>query len=319
MDKIFKANSYNAEADICFLNGDVFKKIKTIPNESISLIISSPPYNINKEYEEKKAFDVYLKEMQPLLKELKRVLKNDGAICWQTGNYLTKSTARRPAEIFPLDIFYYDEFKRLGFKLRNRVVWHFRSGMHAKQRLSGRYETMMWYTKSDDFIFNLDSIRVPQKYQGKVFPKGHKKAGQLSGNPAGMNPSDFWTIDELIADEFDRGIWDFPNVKANHPEKTNHPCSFPIELVERCVKAFSKKGDVILDPFAGVGSTAIGAIKNSRKAIVCELDTTYIKLAKERINLFEKGKLSFRKLGMKIKEATGKVAEKKFEQNKLSS
>ena len=317
MGKIFnfnQAQSYKQDSDVCFIEGDVFANIKKIPDESVNLVISSPPYNLNKEYEEKKAFDIYLKDMQPLLHELKRVIKNDGAICWQLGNYLTKSTSKKPAEIFPLDIFFYNEFKSLGFKLRNRIIWHFRSGMHAKKRLSGRYETMMWFSKSDDFIFNLDQIRVKQKYQGKVFPKSHKKAGQLSGNPNGMNPSDFWIFD-YMADEFKSGIWDIPNVKANHPEKTQHPCSFPIELVERCVKAFTNKGDVVLDPFSGVGSTGVGALKNHRKAIICELDKEYMSIAKKRVNLLEKGELPYRKIGTPIKEATGKVAKKVFEEN----
>ena len=317
MGKFFnfnQAQSYNQDSDVCFLEGDVFANIKKIPDESVNLVISSPPYNLNKEYEEKKAFDIYLKDMQPLLHELKRVIKNDGAICWQLGNYLTKSTSKKPAEIFPLDIFFYNEFKSLGFKLRNRIIWHFRSGMHAKQRLSGRYETMMWFSKSDDFVFNLDQIRVKQKYQGKVFPKGHKKAGQFSGNPNGMNPSDFWMFD-YMADEFESGIWDIPNVKANHPEKTQHPCSFPIELVERCVKAFTNKGDVVLDPFSGVGTTGVGALKNHRKAIICELDKEYMSIAKKRVSLLEKGELPYRKIGTPIKEATGKVAKKVFEEN----
>lgn len=317
MGKFFnfnQAQSYNQDSDVCFLEGDVFANIKKIPDESVNLVISSPPYNLNKEYEEKKAFDIYLKDMQPLLHELKRVIKNDGAICWQLGNYLTKSTSKKPAEIFPLDIFFYNEFKSLGFKLRNRIIWHFRSGMHAKQRLSGRYETMMWFSKSDDFVFNLDQIRVKQKYQGKVFPKGHKKAGQFSGNPNGMNPSDFWMFD-YMADEFEIGIWDIPNVKANHPEKTQHPCSFPIELVERCVKAFTNKGDVVLDPFSGVGTTGVGALKNHRKAIICELDKEYMSIAKKRVSLLEKGELPYRKIGTPIKEATGKVAKKVFEEN----
>ena len=220
MGKLFnfnQAQSYKQDSDVCFLEGDVFANIKKIPDESVNLVISSPPYNLNKEYEEKKAFDIYLKDMQPLLHELKRVIKNDGAICWQLGNYLTKSTSKKPAEIFPLDIFFYNEFKSLGFKLRNRIIWHFRSGMHAKKRLSGRYETMMWFSKSDDFIFNLDQIRVKQKYQGKVFPKSHKKAGQLSGNPNGMNPSDFWIFDYMAGNrkEDHAAVFDMPAPLSN--------------------------------------------------------------------------------------------------------
>ena len=306
---ISKSNSYDSEKDVCFILGDVFKQIKKIPDESINLIITSPPYNLNKEYEERKAFQTYLDEMNPLLNELKRVLKPNGSICWQVGNHIGKSKVGSTGEIYPLDIFYYEKFKDLNFQLRNRVIWHFRSGLHAQNRLSGRYETMLWFTKSDKYIFNLDDIRVPQKYQGKKYHKG-KKHGQLSGNPKGMNPSDFWS---LMDSEFELGLWDFPNVKANHPEKITHPCSYPIELVERCVLAFSEEGDTVLDPFAGVGTTILGAIMNDRKVIGCELSKEYMKVAKHRVTLLEKNELPYRKRGKPIAEASGSVAEKVFE------
>mgnify|MGYP000175245778 CR=1 FL=1 len=166
--------------------------------------------------------------MKPIIIELDRVLKKSGSICWQVGNYVKKG------EIFPLDVFYYDVFKELNYTLKNRIIWQFNSGMHASLRLSGRYETLLWFTKSPtEYTFNLNSIRVPQKYMGKT-----NKDGIPTGNPLGKNPSDFW---EILKSEYDGGVWKFPNVKANHPEKSIHPCSFPIELAERCVLAFSDK------------------------------------------------------------------------------
>lgn len=309
MKKRFKAASkFNKEADVTYIEGDVFKKIKSLPDESMNLIISSPPYNLNKSYEEKKAFHIYLYEMEELLEEIKRVLKKNGAVCWQVGNHLTKTGG--VSEIIPLDIKFYEMFKKLGFKLRNRIIWHFRSGFHAKQRLSGRYETMLWFTKSDKFTFNLNPIRVWQKYQGKTHYRGEKK-GKLSGNKKGMNPSDFWV---KMENEFDEGIWDFPNVKANHPEKTQHPCQFPIELVERCVLAFSKKGEIVFDPFAGVGTTLIAALKNDRKAVGCELFKEYIEETRTRVKNLQNGSLPYRERGLPIKKATGKVAKKVFEE-----
>src|SRR5262249_49329720 len=154
-------------------------------------------------------------------------------VCWQVGNFVEKG------EIFPLDIFFYDIFKDAGFKLRNRVIWHFEHGLHATRRLSGRYETILVFSKTDDYKFRLDSVRVPAKYPGKRAFKGSKR-GQPSGNPLGKNPSDVWSIVER---DWDRLVWDVPNVKANHPEKTEHPCQFPVELVERCVLAFTDEGD----------------------------------------------------------------------------
>ena len=130
-------------------------------------------------------------------------------------------------------IIFYDIFKKHALKLRNRIIWRFNHGLHASKRFSGRYETILWFTKSDSYTLNLDPVRVPSKYPGKLHFKGSKR-GLPSGNPLGKNPSDVW---EFVAREWDEELWDIPNVKANHPEKTIHPCQYPIELIERCVLA----------------------------------------------------------------------------------
>jgi adenine-specific DNA-methyltransferase len=276
--------------------GDTWKEVKKFPNEKFQLIITSPPYNIGKEYEVRKSLDDYLKQYKELLVELKRVLKPNGSICWQVGNY-TES-----GEIFPLDIEFYPIFKELGFKLRNRIIWHFGHGLHAKKRLSGRYETILWFTKSEDYYFNLDPIRVKQKYPGKLHYKGEKK-GLPSGNENGKNPSDFWddseTIEKLKTD-WESFIWEIPNVKANHKEKTNHPCQFPIELVKRCVLALSAEDDWVLDPFTGVGSTNAACILSNRNSIGIEQEKKYYVIAKDRIEIAKIGELKFRPLNKKI-------------------
>jgi len=318
--KIKKSKTFKKDSDFILLEGDCYNNIKKLPKNSVKLIITSPPYNLNKEYEDKDTLENYLYKIKPIIKEFKRVLKEDGSICWQVGNYVNKS------EIFPLDIFYYNLFKEEGYKLRNRIIWHFNHGLHGSKRLSGRYETMLWFTKSDNYTFNLDDIRVPSKYPGKTnykkmkLVKGKlvkdKNYGKLSGNPLGKNPSDYW---EIMTKEWELGFWEIPNVKANHPEKTLHPCQFPIELVERCVFAFTNEKDVVLDPFSGVGSSMLAAIKNDRVGIGCELDKGYIKIAYEKISLLEEGDLPYRELGKKVSEAKGKVAKipKEFEAYKL--
>ena len=318
--KIKKSKTFKKDSDFVLLEGDCYNNIKKLPKNSVKLIITSPPYNLNKEYEDKDTLENYLYKIKPIIKEFKRVLKEDGSICWQVGNYVNKS------EIFPLDIFYYNLFKEEGYKLRNRIIWHFNHGLHGSKRLSGRYETMLWFTKSDNYTFNLDDIRVPSKYPGKTnykkmkLVKGKlvkdKNYGKLSGNPLGKNPSDYW---EIMTKEWELGFWEIPNVKANHPEKTLHPCQFPIELVERCVFAFTNEKDVVLDPFSGVGSSMLAAIKNDRVGIGCELDKGYIKIAYEKISLLEEGDLPYRELGKKVSEAKGKVAKipKEFEAYKL--
>ncbi|MCZ7611916.1 MAG: site-specific DNA-methyltransferase, partial [Ignavibacterium sp.] len=196
----------------------------------------------------------------------------------------------------------YQIFKKHGLKLRNRIVWHFGHGLHASNRFSGRYETLLWFSKTDDYIFNLDNVRVPSKYPGKRHFKGPKK-GQPSGNPLGKNPSDIW---EIIEQDWDKEMWDIPNVKSNHPEKTEHPCQFPIELVERCVLALTDEGSWVLDPFAGVGSTVIGAIKNNRNGMGIEKEKEYCKIANKRIEDLKEGRLKIRPINKPIHKPTGK-------------
>ena len=277
-------------------HGDSLEFLKTVPDNSINLIVTSPPYNIGKDYEEKVTLKAYLKNQEIIIKQLYTKLKNEGSVCWEVGNYVNNG------EIYPLDIHFYDIFKKLGMKLRNRIVWHFGHGLHCKNRFSGRYETILWFTKTDNYVFNLDSIRVPAKYPGKRAYKGPNK-GKLSGNPLGKNPSDVWKI---IEKDWATAFWEFPNVKSNHPEKTIHPCQFPIELVERCILALTNKGDFILDPFCGVGTTLIAGLKHSRKVIGVDKELKYIKIAKQRILQFFDGSLKFRPLGKKLYQPTGR-------------
>ena len=203
--------------------------------------------------------------------------------------------------MFPLDIFYYQIFKKHGLQLRNRIIWHFGHGLHASNRFSGRYETILWFSKTDDYIFNLDNVRVPSKYPGKRHFKGPKR-GQVSGNPLGKNPSDIW---EIIQQDWDKEMWNIPNVKSNHPEKVDHPCQFPIELVERCVLALTEEGSWVLDPFSGVGSTVIGAIKHNRNAIGIEKENAYCRIAKKRIHELKEGTLKVRPINKPIHKPSG--------------
>ncbi|MBR1730278.1 MAG: site-specific DNA-methyltransferase [Selenomonadaceae bacterium] len=283
---------------------DALNYCRKISTGEFKLIITSPPYNIGKEYETKIGINKYLENMKPFLNEFVRVLSDDGSICWQVGNYVDDG------EVFPLDIYYYPLFKSLGLKLRNRIIWHFGHGLHCSKRFSGRYETILWFTKSDNYIFNLDDVRIPSKYPGKRYFKGSKR-GQISGNPKGKNPEDLWemTVDRLI-DDWDYQIWDIPNVKANHPEKVEHPCQYPVELVERCILALTNEGDKIYDPFAGVASTLIGALKNNRRAYGTELNEEYIKIGMQRIKLLSEDKLITRPIYQKIyvPKPTDKVA-----------
>jgi adenine-specific DNA-methyltransferase len=287
--------SYSDSNVITLHHGDSSIFLRTIPDRTISLIVTSPPYNIGKSYERKQDISAYLSEQEIVISELVRILEDSGSICWQTGNYVDEG------EVFPLDVFYYHIFKKHGLKLRNRIIWHFEHGLHASKRFSGRYETILWFTKSDDYIFNLDPVRIPAKYPGKLHFKGPNR-GQPSGNPLGKNPSDIW---EFLLEEWESCIWEIPNVKANHAEKTIHPCQFPIELVERCVLALTNENDRVLDPYSGVGSTLLAALMHGRKAIGVEKEEEYLSISKERIYQLFNGTLKTRPLGKPVHKPSG--------------
>jgi adenine-specific DNA-methyltransferase len=263
---------FEADYNIVVYEGDCLDLLKQIPDSSIQLIATSPPYNLGKEYEKRLKLDTYVQQQSHVIAESVRVLKETGSICWQVGNYVDKGS------IIPLDSILYPVFASLGLKMRNRIVWHFEHGLHCKKRFSGRYETINWFTKTDNYTFNLDPIRVPQKYPGKKHFKG-PLAGHYSGNPLGKNLSD---------------VWIFPNVKNNHVEKTNHPCQFPVELVERLVLSMTDQGDRVLDPFLGVGTSIIAAIHHRRKGIGAEIVPKYIEIARQRISDELRGELKTR-------------------------
>ncbi len=287
---------YRSDASIVLHHGDVNDFVSTIPDNSVSLIITSPPYNLGKDYEDRVSIEQYLEAQTPLIRQLYRVLKDDGSLCWQVGNFVDDG------EVFPLDILYYSIFKKLNLFLRNRIVWHFGHGLHASKRFSGRYETILWFTKSDKYVFNLDSVRVPSKYPGKRHYKG-PNIGKPSGNPLGKNPSDVW---EVLLRDWEEALWDIPNVKSNHPEKTIHPCQYPVELVERCILALTNDGDWVFDPYAGVGSSLIAAVIHNRRAIGSEKEAAYVDIARERLTAYFNGTLSVRPMGRPVYVPTGK-------------
>jgi len=272
MGKIAVSSTFDPTADFVLHEGDTLQLLRTLPDKLVKLVVTSPPYNLGKPYESRLLLDEYLQQQEEVIKECVRVLKPDGSLCWQVGNYV------KNGEIIPLDIVLFPIFASFGLHLRNRIIWQFGHGLHASKRFSGRYEVILWFTAGDDYTFNLDDVRVPQKYPSKKHFKGPKK-GELSGNPLGKNPSD---------------IWEIPNVKANHVEKTIHPCQFPVELVERLVLALTNENDWVFDPFLGVGSTAIAALIHHRKAMGAEIMPEYVQIARQRIQSAEEGKLRIR-------------------------
>ncbi len=283
MGKITVSDHYDPSAEMVLYEGDTLDLLRTLPDNVVQLVVTSPPYNLGKPYESRLDMADYISQQKTVIRECFRVLKPTGSICWQVGNYV------KNGEIIPLDIILYPIFAELGAHLRNRIVWHFGHGLHASKRFSGRYEVILWFTKSDDYVFNLDEVRIPQKYPEKKHFKGPKK-GELSGNPLGKNPTD---------------IWEIPNVKANHVEKTIHPCQFPVELIERLILSLTNENDWVLDPFMGVGSTAIASLIHQRHAMGAEIIKEYAEIAKERVNMAETGRLRIRPRDRQVYEPNG--------------
>lgn len=269
---------FDLKNKITLFQGDCMQLLKQIPDNSINLVVTSPPYNIGKEYEKKADIKAYYRWQARVIKECYRVLKDDGHICWQVGNYVDNG------EVIPLDILLYPIFTALGMKMRNRIIWHFGHGLHASKRFSGRHETIMWFSKKDHYYFNLDPVRVPQKYPNKKHFKGSRK-GELSCNPNGKNPSD---------------VWDIPNVKNNHIEKTAHPCQFPVGLIERLILSMTKADDIVLDPFMGVGSALVASLKNLRRCAGAEIQEKYVDIARKRIQATLDGTIQVRPMNKPV-------------------
>ncbi len=246
--------------DSIFL-GDTRALLATIPDGTVDLVVSSPPYNLGKEYESRVALDHYVAEQAEVLRECCRILKATGSIFWQVGSY------SEDGMLIPLDIRLFPVLESLKMRPRNRIVWARQHGLHGRRKFSCRYETILWFTKSDDFTFNLDAIRVPQKYQNKKAHKGDRK-GEYTCHPDGKNPGD---------------IWVFRNVKHNHEEQTIHPCQFPEDLIARIVLAATNEGEIVFDPYMGTGTVAVVARDLQRRFIGAELDPKYHKVAERRL------------------------------------
>lgn len=252
--------------------------MRPLESGSMKLIVTSPPYNIGKSYERRAPLDRYVQHQAQVIAECVRLLHPRGSICWQVGNHV------HDGEIYPLDIILYHVFKDHGLRLRNRIIWHFEHGLHCSKRFSGRHETILWFTKGDNYTFNLDPIRVPSKYPNKKYFKG-PKIGQLSGNPLGKNPGDLWII---------------PNVKNNHVEKTVHPCQFPVELIERLVLSMTDEGDAVFDPYMGVGTSVVGALMHNRLGFGCDTEKSFVDVAWQRVHDMRSGRLQTRPMNKPV-------------------
>ena len=258
---------------------DALLFLAELPTNSVDLAISSPPYFMGKEYDRSCNVQDFVALHEKLSADLIRVIKPGGSICWQVGSHVQNNV------VVPLDALVYSVFSKSDeLRLRNRIVWTFGHGAHCVRRFSGRHETVLWFTKGDQYHFTLDAVRVPQKYPGKRHYKGPKH-GEPSGNPLGKNPGD---------------VWEIPNVKAGHVEKTDHPCQFPVALAQRLVKALSPVNGLVIDPYMGSGSTGLAAIAEGRQFAGCDIEPRYVKIARARLCALRAGTLKTRPLDQPI-------------------
>lgn len=260
--------NFGESNSVTLFHGNCIDLLKHLPDEDVDLVVTSPPYCMGKAYEDPhNDIETFKRQHQDIFNDLYRVVKPGGSICWQVGYHVSNKC------VVPLDYIIYDIFTSMSHELeyplilRNRIVWTFGHGLNSTTRFSGRHEMILWFTKGAQTIFNLNNVRVPQKYPGKRSYKGPNK-GQLSGNPMGKNPSD---------------VWDIPNVKANHIEKTDHPCQFPVAIPQRLIKALTNEDGLVLDPFMGSGTTGVAALIEGRRFVGAEIQKSYFDISFERI------------------------------------
>lgn len=246
-------------------NGDAMEFLAAIPSGSVDLTVTSPPYNIGKEYEQIRDLTDYLDWCEKWIAQIHRTTKSQGAF-WLNLGYLA---IEGKAKAIPIP---YLLWERIPFFMVQEVVWNYGAGVAARRSFSPRNEKFLWYVKDEeDYTFNLDDVRDPNvKYPNQ------KKNGKLKCNPAGKNPSDVWQIAKVTS-----------GTDRSSKERMPHPAQFPTAVLDRIVKACSNVGDVLVDPFVGSGSLLEVAARNKRFAIGFELNPTYVKSAAARLRSVE--------------------------------
>lgn len=255
---------YFETADCLLYCGDALEFMEKIDIPMIDLTVTSPPYNIGKEYEKTLPLGQYVDWCKNWISEIYRLTKNQGAF-WLNVGYLE---VPKKCKAVPITYLLWDKTQ---FYLIQEVVWNYGAGVAGRNFFSPRNEKLLWYVKDkENYIFNLDDVRDKNvKYPNQ------KKNGKLKCNPLGKNPTDVWQIPKVTS-----------GTNRSSKERTSHPAQFPVALIDRVVKSSSNSGDIILDPFIGSGTSAIVALTNKRKFIGFEINEKYCKLAADRINTY---------------------------------
>lgn len=244
--------------------GDCIELLTRLPNSLIPLIVTSPPYNIGKEYETCVPVETYLNWCESWIRELHRISASRGAF-WLNLGY-TSIEAR--AKAIPIPYLLWD---RVPYFLIQEIVWNYGAGVAGKTFFSPRNEKFLWYVKdSTDYTFNLDDVRDPNV----AYPH-QRKNGKLKCNPRGKNPTDVWQLPKVTSGK-----------NRSSKERMPHPAQFPLAVIERIIRASSNPGDAVLDPFLGSGTVIEAALRSGRVGIGFEINTEYVKIAAARIQKF---------------------------------
>lgn len=241
--------------------GDCLDLLNRVPNGSIDLTFTSPPYNIGKEYEKVQPMDEFIDWCVDWIEKIHRSTVASGALLLNVGYVALANRAKS----IPIPYLLWD---RVPFFLQQEIVWNYGAGVAAKKFLSPRNEKLLWYVKdAESYCFNLDDIRDPD-----VAYPNQKKNGKLRCNTIGKNPSDVWQIAKVTS-----------GAGRASKERTPHPAQFPLDLCERAIKGFSPSDGIVLDPFLGSGSSIDACLRWGRYSIGFEVREDYCAIAAERI------------------------------------
>lgn len=256
----------------CFYRiGDCIDVMSEMKRKSVNTIVTSPPYNLDKKYgkyNDNRPLVEWESLINDLAKGANRILADNGSFLLNVSPIPDKKTK----EIIPLDAIAYYIFKKNGYYLRNSIIWHFNNMQNCSNRLSGRWESILWFVKDiNNYKFNLDEIRI------EYITKNDKR---LVGGK-GRNPTDTWNFDLPSSD-----FWYFDrvnNMTKNKLGLTKHPCIYPTPMIERIIKMTTDKNDIVLDPFLGSGTTIVAAEKLERIGLGIELDDEYAEIIEKRM------------------------------------
>jgi adenine-specific DNA-methyltransferase len=235
--------------------------MRAILDGTIALTVTSPPYNIGKEYERVVEHERYLDWCESWAKEIYRVTSPNGAFWLNLGYFEWPGKAKALPIAYRL-------WQRVPFFLIQEVIWHYGAGVTTKKMLCPRNEKFLFYVKNElEYTFNLDEVRDPNV----MYPR-QKKNGKLKCNPLGKNPGDVWYIPKVTS-----------GTDRASKERTPHPAQFPLALIERIVRLSSQPGQIVFDPFLGSGTTAVASVKWGRKSVGFELREDYCRIAMQRL------------------------------------